>query len=447
VGSLDLPDKPDEAGPAMQVDAGGTDRPTPKSRELPGPDERARAYEAARAHVSAETSAEPSPGREPDAGGQRTYKDQAPRFDSMWADHDRSWPERPHAATERSGGRPELPAATAEAVGPMRVAERTLSANGQAIVPEHNSSGWLEASESRPDGDDRLEEKSSAETVKEASPSRGPDETGQPSYWDELPRFRGIWADHEQRWPERQSVAESDGSSDPPGTYRSKGGLKLKPEEHVEADEAIRRVRETEQPISEDMQTIGRENAHCGWLEGFKHRIKGDDRLKEKIAEQRGAESDESAAEVLRRIPDALRYTYCFERYNYFGGYYDIKARLESFGYEMSYLENYWTNAEYKGINTRWVTQQGQRFEVQFHTPESFHAKHDLTHIAYERIRDTTTSRAEKRELHEFQRQVCALIEVPESATDIPNYRKEGRALGARHDHLLRDHRRGPDNR
>jgi len=59
-------------------------------------------------------------------------------------------------------------------------------------------------------------------------------------------------------------------------------------------------------------------------------------------------------------------------------------------------------------------------------TPESFHAKHYVTHLAYERIRNPNTSKAEKRELHAFQREVCSRIRVPDGATDIPNYRKEG---------------------
>ena len=45
----------------------------------------------------------------------------------------------------------------------------------------------------------------------------------------------------------------------------------------------------------------------------------------------------------------------------------------------MYYSKNYWADPEYKGINTRWLTAEGQRFEVQFHTPDSFHAKHDVT--------------------------------------------------------------------
>ena len=48
----------------------------------------------------------------------------------------------------------------------------------------------------------------------------------------------------------------------------------------------------------------------------------------------------------------------------------------------MYYSKNYWTHPEYKGVNTRWATPDGQRFEVQFHTPDSFHAKHHVTHLA-----------------------------------------------------------------
>jgi hypothetical protein len=136
--------------------------------------------------------------------------------------------------------------------------------------------------------------------------------------------------------------------------------------------------------------------------------------------------ADRLLVSPIREIGDALRYTFCFQPENYTRGYYDIKERFESRGYEMYYSQNHWTDAEYKGINTRWVKAEGQRFEVQFHTPDSFHAKNEVTHVAYERIRDPATSRAELPEWHAFQRQVCELIEIPAGATDIPNFRKEG---------------------
>jgi hypothetical protein len=296
---------------------------------------------------------------------------------------------------------------------------------------------------------DQPDEPSRAERAREASPARpqmretpDPDERGrayeaarvhvsadatdQGSYWDKVPGFRQMWADHERRWPERQPAAEPEGSADPAGTYRSRGGFKLNPERHAETIEAIGRMRETEPSISADMQAVEKENTCGGWLAGFDRRIKGEDRLKEKVAEQAAAEPDKPASAILRKTPDALRFTCCFEPDSYVRGYYDIKARLEDAGHEMYRSANYWADPEYKGINTRWITQQGQRFEVQFHTPESFHTKEVLTHRAYERIRDTTTSRPELRELHAFQRELSAWIPVPDGAADIPDFKKEG---------------------
>jgi hypothetical protein len=63
---------------------------------------------------------------------------------------------------------------------------------------------------------------------------------------------------------------------------------------------------------------------------------------------------------------------------------------------------------------------------VQFHTPDSFHAKHQVTHAAYERIRNPATSRQELRELHAFQRGVFSRIQVPDGAADIPDFKKKG---------------------
>src|SRR5690242_19028110 len=59
-------------------------------------------------------------------------------------------------------------------------------------------------------------------------------------------------------------------------------------------------------------------------------------------------------------------------------------------------------------------------------TPDSFHAKHHVTHLAYERIRDTSTSRAEFRELHAFQREVSSWIQAPDGTATSPITGKKG---------------------
>ena len=50
---MDLPSEPEESGRPEQASA-GVERLSPKSRELPDPDERGRVYEATRAHAEAE---------------------------------------------------------------------------------------------------------------------------------------------------------------------------------------------------------------------------------------------------------------------------------------------------------------------------------------------------------------------------------------------------------
>jgi hypothetical protein len=265
----------------------------------------------------------------------------------------------------------------------------------------------------------------SAETA-EASPVRRPDGSEQRNYWSEVPRFQGMWADHEGSGPEQPAATGPDRPADPAESYQSKSGFKLNPERHAETAEAIGRMRDAEPALSADIRTIEKENNCGGWLEGFDRRIKGDDRLKEKVAEQTAAEPDKSPSAILRKIPDGLRFTFCFEPDDYARGYYGIKARLEGLGHQMYQSTNYWTDPEYKGINTRCVTPQGQRFEVQFHTPESFHAKHYVTHEAYERLRNPNIADEERSELEDFQREVSSHIQVPEGAVDIPDFKKDG---------------------
>ena len=63
---------------------------------------------------------------------------------------------------------------------------------------------------------------------------------------------------------------------------------------------------------------------------------------------------------------------------------------------------------------------------MQFHTPESFHAKEHVTHEAYERLRSPQATDEERRELEDLQHEVSSHIKVPEGAADIPDFKKKG---------------------
>lgn len=243
------------------------------------------------------------------------------------------------------------------------------------------------------------------------------------NYWSEVPRFLRAWAEHLRRWPAERVAAVVDRARDPAGSWRGDGNQYLDPEQHAQSNEVIAGVGRSEKRLTEHMEEAGRENACGGWLEGLGHRLKGEERLKEKVAESLRIAPAKTPEEVIREIPDAIRYTFCFEPNNYAEGYWAVKDRMQLNGYRMSYSKNHWrSDLEYKGTNTRWVTPEGHLFEVQFHTPESYHAKEEITHKSYERIRSRLTDRSERHELEAFQREVCSWITVPGGAASIEDY-------------------------
>ena len=243
------------------------------------------------------------------------------------------------------------------------------------------------------------------------------------NYWSEVPRFLRAWADHVRRWPAERLAAVVDRGRDPAGSWRGDGNQYLDPEQHAQSNEVITGVGRSEKRLTEHMEGAERENACGGWLEGLGHRLKGEERLKEKIAESLRIAPAKTPEEVIREIPDAIRYTFCFEPDNYAAGYSAVKDQMQLSGYQMVYSKNHWRyDLEYKGTNTRWVTPEGHLFEVQFHTPESYHAKEEITHKSYERIRSRLTDRSERRELEAFQREVCSWIAVPGGTASIEDY-------------------------
>jgi hypothetical protein len=262
----------------------------------------------------------------------------------------------------------------------------------------------------------------STRTRRLENPGR-PADTATRNYWSEEAGFLRAWADHVSRWPAEPAAAVVDRSRDPAGSWRGDGNQYLDPEQHVQANDVIAGVRQTEKKLTEHMRETERQNPCGGSLEGIDHRLKGEDRLKEKMAEQIEHEPNRTLAEMAGRISDAIRYTYCFEPGSYLAGYRDVTQQLEARQYQMVYGKNHWRDdPEYKGINTRWVTPEGQRFEVQFHTPESFRAKQAVTHRSYERLRNPLTQDDERQELRLYQRQVSRWITVPEGAAAIADY-------------------------
>lgn len=189
-----------------------------------------------------------------------------------------------------------------------------------------------------------------------------------------------------------------------------------------EIDRAYERVREIERIIvTPAMKRIESEDPGRR-LAGLEHSLKGKDRLTEKVDDWMSAQADLTAVKAISLIKDAIRYTFMYDETAYSAGVRADCDRLESPGFTPVDRQNSWEDDQYKGINSRWrEPDSGMLFEVQFHTQESLDAK-ELTHPAYERIRDTKTPPDEVRRMKEYQREVCAGITIPPEATEIPDY-------------------------
>lgn len=248
--------------------------------------------------------------------------------------------------------------------------------------------------------------------------------------WAEaVPELRGTW----EKIKEKYQYEERDEPTPTAegGAWQGRGGRRLDAAQNAEVDRGYAGIREVaEKTIIPGVLSVEAEDP-TRRLAGFDKRLKGIDRLKEKIADFLGPSSNLSAAELLDTVADAVRFTYTYSESRYSQGVLADVQRLKTRGFELDKLKNTWTSDQYKGINAQWVEPgSGARFEVQFHTQASFEAK-ELSHRAYERIRSiidpSSETDREAAELAGFQSSVNATIPIPPDVSVIEDYRREKR--------------------
>ena len=119
-----------------------------------------------------------------------------------------------------------------------------------------------------------------------------------------------------------------------------------------------------------------------GKLEGLEYRLKTPSSTYEKIYLR-----EESTP--ISEMNDLIRYTEIFEPSNLAEGTNLSLRQFEANGYTVVKVKNSWCNPKilYNGINTTIISPEGQAFEVQFHTIESFNLKNGELHSLYEQQR------------------------------------------------------------
>jgi hypothetical protein len=209
--------------------------------------------------------------------------------------------------------------------------------------------------------------------------------------------------------------------ADYPGRLQAHVDLRAKADDAYRShaiDQGCDRVREIEAAVvTPAMRRIEAEDPNRS-LVGLEFRLKGRERIEAKVAHD--MEKYGAAAELaFASVKDAIRYTFQYAEDAYAHGVRADCGRLRDEGFELAEFRNTWSHEEYKGINSRWqVPENGQLFEVQFHTRASFEAKQE-THTAYERLRTLPPDHEEVHDLRACQREVTAKIPVPPGAQDV----------------------------
>ena len=123
---------------------------------------------------------------------------------------------------------------------------------------------------------------------------------------------------------------------------------------------------------------------------GLEYRIKSKDSYLRKIRSRYDPDGNEY------EVKDILRYTYTADANEMTGKTLSAIDTYKNMGYNTVEVKNYWLNDQdpYNGINTIINAPVGQKFELQYHTPESFELKNGKLHKLYEKqrlIKDTSS--------------------------------------------------------
>jgi hypothetical protein len=225
--------------------------------------------------------------------------------------------------------------------------------------------------------------------------------------WQEAKaRFAEAWQSHQERWPHPEEKAKR---------------AELSATVERELADGCDKIQAAEEEITGRLIAIEAEQPGR-ILVGLEFCLKGRERVIEKATEYMQEMPAFTPTQALAIVPDPVRYTFAYDTNTYSRGVLADIDRLQFSGFEMIKLKNYWDDPEYKGINTQWRDAgTGQRFEVQFHTAFSFDAK-QITHEAYERLREGEVTDEEELELEDVQREVTVAIPWPQGASEISEH-------------------------
>lgn len=185
----------------------------------------------------------------------------------------------------------------------------------------------------------------------------------------------------------------------------------IKEDLSLSVEKLVEKSQKIEPTITADISNIATKSG--GKLVGLENRLKSPYSIKRKIEAEVADGFSKSLS--LNKIRDAIRYTTVFKENDFVTRYKAMQHLLATEGYKTIVVKNTWKNdSAYKGVNTFIQNEDGDVFEMQYHTQQSFDVKNGLLHKLYEKFREPKTSIHEKEKLLLEMRKLSSKIKVPE---------------------------------
>lgn len=163
---------------------------------------------------------------------------------------------------------------------------------------------------------------------------------------------------------------------------------------------AYNKITANEPKITKDLQDISK--ATDTKMVGLEYRLKTKESYLRKVAsDSENSINEKIIDDTIKSTNDVIRYTYQDPSDKLVDKYFEISKGLSEKGYSEVKVKNFWMNNHnpYNGVNCIFEHPDGQKFEVQFHTPESFKLKNGELHKLYEEARLDSTTPKRKEEL------------------------------------------------
>jgi hypothetical protein len=126
-------------------------------------------------------------------------------------------------------------------------------------------------------------------------------------------------------------------------------------------------------------------------------------------------------------IHDIIRYTFLFDTVNYTEQVQQVLSILKMHGQKVVKIKNTWNDelTPYKAINTFIEFRGGFIYEIQFHTPQSYHVKSGNMHDLYKLRNYLISEYAPLEQIEYIDKQMFEIsytVKIPPCVEEIDNY-------------------------